>query len=133
MNKNCTIIWAEDDDDDLGLISEAAAQLGVLHLIDFVSNGEEVINKLYSAMIHKILPKLIVLDNNMPILSGSEVLNRILKFEQLKQIPVVFFTTGKLGPEQHILENHAQLFLKPASYLSYVATIKQILALCAAA
>ncbi len=130
MKENCTILWAEDDQDDLNIISEAAQELGVNHLIDFVHTGEEVLTKLYRAIIHKTLPQLIVLDNNMPVMSGAQVLKRILEFQQLKTIPVAFFTTAKMGAEEHIATHHAELFLKPSTYDTYLETIKQIVALC---
>jgi CheY-like chemotaxis protein len=129
MRENCTILWAEDDQDDIHTISEAAQELGVDHLIDFVTTGEAVLTKLYRAIIHKTLPGLIVLDNNMPVMSGAQVLKRILEFEQLQGIPVAFFTTAKMGAEDLIATHHAQLFIKPATYSTYLETIKQIVAL----
>lgn len=130
MKENCTILWAEDDQDDIDLILEAAKDLRVDHLIDFVRNGEEALNKLFRSSVNKILPQLIVLDNNMPVMSGAEALNRIVKHDQLKTIPIAFFTTGKIGSELHRIHHHAQVFLKPSSYSSFLETIKDILELC---
>ena len=130
MNRNCTILWAEDDDDDIGLISEAAGEIKVRHLIDFARNGEDALQKLFRSKLTKSLPQLIVLDNNMPIMTGFETLKQILQYEEFKSIPVVFFTTGQVGSELPLIKDHAQVFLKPSTYESFLQTIKQILALC---
>ena len=116
-------MWAEDDEDDIDIILEAARKLGVHHLIEFVTTGEDLLTKLYHSMVQGTLPQLIVLDNNMPVMTGSDALNRIVEFEQLRTIPVAFFTTGQLGAEHHIATHHAQLFLKPGSYTAYLETL----------
>src|SRR5688572_8385372 len=102
MKEGCIILWAEDDQDDITIISEAAQHLGVSKLIDFVNTGEEALTKLYSAIIRNKLPRLIVLDNNMPVMTGAQALKRILEFEELKTIPVAFFTTAQIGAEHYL-------------------------------
>lgn len=128
MKANCTILWAEDDQDDINLILDAARELGIDHLIDFVSNGKEALNRLFTCSIQKRLPQLIVLDNNMPVMTGAETLQHILQYNQLKTIPLAFFTTGKEGLQ--IIPHHAKLFIKPTSYQTFLVTIKAILDLC---
>ena len=130
MKDNCTILWAEDDQDDVALISEAAENLRVEHLIDFVGNGREAIEKLLRAALNKTLPQLIVLDNNMPIQSGYEVLLEIYPNPAINHIPVAFFTTGEFGHEMEFIRKHAKVFRKPSSYAAFLTTLQEILLLC---
>jgi len=130
MKENCTILWAEDDDDDVLMITEAAETLNVDHLIDFVPNGKECLDKLLSSIPNQTLPQLIVLDNNMPIITGYETLLLIRQHEILNDIPIAFFTTGNSGSEMDVIKNQASVFKKPSDYATLLSTLQQVLALC---
>jgi len=130
MKENCTILWAEDDQDDVSLIAEAAETLKVGHLIDFVGNGKEAIEKLLRSALNKTLPQLIVLDNNMPIQSGYETLLEIYPNPAINHIPVAFFTTGEFGLEMEFIRKHAKVFRKPSSYSAFLGTLQEIMLLC---
>ena len=130
MKENCTILWAEDDEDDVLLISEAAQTLNVGHLIDFVSNGKECLDTLLRSIQSKSLPQLIVLDNNMPIITGYETLLLIRQHEKLDNIPIAFFTTGNSGVEMDVIKTQASVFKKPSDYATLLATLEEVLSLC---
>jgi CheY-like chemotaxis protein len=130
MKENCTILWAEDDEDDVLLITEAAQNLNAGHLIDFVSNGKECLDTLLRSIQSKSLPQLIVLDNNMPIITGYETLLLIRQHEKLDSIPIVFFTTGNSGTEMDIIKSQASVFKKPSDYATLLSTLEQVLSLC---
>ena len=130
MKENCTILWAEDDDDDVLMITEAAETLNVGHLIDFVPNGKECLDKLLISISNQTLPQLIVLDNNMPIITGYETLLLIRQYEILNDIPFAFFTTGNSGTEMDVIKNQASVFKKPSDYATLLSTLQQVLDLC---
>jgi CheY-like chemotaxis protein len=130
MKDNCSILWAEDDEDDILLITEAAETLNADHLIDFVCNGKECLETLLRSIPNKSLPQLIVLDNNMPIITGYEALLLIRQHQQLNGIPVAFFTTGNSGAEMDVIKNQAHIFKKPSDYATLLATLRELLALC---
>jgi len=130
MKENCTILWAEDDDDDVLMISEAAETLKVGHLIDFVPNGKECLDKLLRSIPNQTLPQLIVLDNNMPIITGYETLLLIRQHERLNDIPIAFFTTGNSGTEMDVIKSQASVFKKPSDYATLLSTLQQVLDLC---
>lgn len=132
MKPDCTILWAEDDEDDVLFIEEAAEALKVSHLIDFVFNGKEVLTKLEVATSNKTLPQLIVLDYNMPVMSGAEALASIITQDHLKHIPIVLFTTGTLRSESNHLRQHASVFKKPSDRDGFVTMVREIMALCKA-
>jgi CheY-like chemotaxis protein len=130
MKENCTILWAEDDEDDVLLITEAAQNLNAGHLIDFVSNGKECLDTLLRSIQSKSLPQLIVLDNNMPIITGYETLQLIRQHKKLDGIPIVFFTTGNSGTEMDVIKTQASVFKKPSDYATLLSTLEQVLSLC---
>ncbi|HSC55549.1 MAG TPA: response regulator [Phnomibacter sp.] len=130
MKDNCTILWAEDDEDDVLMISEAAKTLNVDHLIDFVPNGKECLDTLLRSIQSQSLPQLIVLDNNMPIITGYETLLLIRQHEKLNDIPVAFFTTGNSGAEMNVIRTQASVFKKPSDYATLLSTLQEVLSLC---
>lgn len=86
------VLVAEDDEDDKIFISDAFNQLKMLNNVNFVENGEELINHLNSS---DPLPDLIFLDLNMPVVNGIQALKIIKKDKILRKIPVVVLTTSK--------------------------------------
>ncbi len=93
-----TILVAEDDPDHQILIKEALNRTRVLNDISFVENGQEALDFLRHK--GKYLgnkdepPGLILLDLNMPLKSGHEVLHEIKGDPDLRSIPVVILTTS---------------------------------------
>src|SRR3569833_283526 len=93
MQKN-TILWADDDADDLMLMKEILIKNNRNYEIVEVRNGKEALDFLQKSKETAHLPCLIILDINMPILDGKETLSILKKEEAYKSIPVVVFTTS---------------------------------------
>ncbi len=98
--KSILILIAEDDEEDKMLIQEALEENRLANRLEFVSNGEELLEYL----LHKgkfsdkkafPLPGLILLDLNMPKKDGREALKEIKDHPELRRIPVVILTTSK--------------------------------------
>jgi CheY-like chemotaxis protein len=94
-----TILLAEDDPDDIYLISEAVDECGLEVQLFVVQNGEELLNYLYQrgndATGEKAVPPdLILLDLNMPFKDGREALEEIKKDPAISSIPVIVLTTS---------------------------------------
>lgn len=94
-----TILMAEDDPDDRLLIKEAMEGLKTIKSLEFVENGEDLINYLlhrgaYTHLQKASLPCLIILDLNMPIKDGREALKEIKNHPELRKIPIVVLTTS---------------------------------------
>src|SRR6185295_5420922 len=94
MKKN-TILWADDDADDLQMMREILLKNNKDYNIVEVNNGKEALNYLSRAKENHALPCLIILDINMPVLDGKEALSLIKKNMDFQQIPVVVFTTSE--------------------------------------
>jgi CheY-like chemotaxis protein len=58
------------------------------------------------------LPNLILLDWNLPKVSGSEVLQRIKRHEKLRRIPVLVFSSSEADEDVHTAyDNHANGYI----------------------
>lgn len=130
MKPDCTILWAEDDPDDILFIEEAAEALKVSHLIEFVYNGKDVLHKLDVAEANKTLPQLIVLDYNMPIMTGAETIAVLITKDHFKHIPIVLFTTGDIRKERSYILQHATIYKKPSDRDGFISMVREIMELC---
>jgi len=98
--KSVVILVADDDADDRLMIFEALKENHLANDIQFVENGEELMDYLhrkgkYSDPAKSPRPGLILLDLNMPKKDGRECLKEIKQNQQIKDIPVIVLTTSK--------------------------------------
>ena len=123
MKKN-TILWADDDTDDLQMMREILIKNNQDFDIREVGNGKEALTYLEQAQAAGNLPCLIILDINMPVLGGKETLATIKSREEFKFIPVVVFTTSESDLDRLFCERYnTQMITKPPSYKTLEATI----------
>lgn len=94
---NSYIIIADDDLDDQYIIKDAIAHLNVNHEFISVYNGLELMHLLNGSgkTGEKIIPDLIIMDLNMPMLDGLGALEKIKSKEELKNIPVYILSTSR--------------------------------------
>jgi len=92
--KSRYIIFADDDADDLELITGFFKQYNRnINVLEF-KDGKEVLKFLDDFALNADAPLLIVLDINMPLLNGKDVLRKIKEMPPLAAVPVVLFTTS---------------------------------------
>ena len=89
-----TVLLIDDDKDDLELLEGALKVINEDHKIVEATNGEEGLAKLRNLILEGELPCLIVLDINMPKMDGREFLTELRKYEKLRTIPIVIFSTS---------------------------------------
>ena len=71
-------------------------------LITTASTGEEALQLLFSDEVeNRSLPDLVLLDWNLPKISGSEVLQRMKEHRELAKIPVLVFSSSSAGQDIH--------------------------------
>lgn len=118
MNSSTTrpvILYAEDDFDDFDSVREALDQLAVDYEMHHAKNGVEAIELLQEHPDR--VPNLIVLDLNMPIMNGKEVLQWLKENEPFKKIPVMVFTTSSREDDVKLCQRHdCTFFRKPTLY-----------------
>ena len=94
------ILMADDDEDDILLTQKALRQGKLLNELFCVRDGEELLDYLlhrgeYADAAKAPRPGVILLDLNMPRKDGREALKEIKAHPDLKDIPIVVFTTSK--------------------------------------
>lgn len=100
-NKDTLVILMADDDEDDILLTRKALQKGkLLNPLHTVHDGEELLDYLlhrgdYTDEEKAPRPGVILLDLNMPRKDGREALKEIKAHDDLKDIPIVVFTTSK--------------------------------------
>lgn len=99
------ILLADDDKDDCFLFREALSELPIASQLTTVHDGEQLMS--YLAEHTKDLPDVLFLDLNMPRKNGFECLTEIKHNDEIKQLPVIMFSTSyprDMGYEQDIIK-----------------------------
>jgi len=112
--KPLSILFADDDPEDREHLQYALLQAdATLHLIQ-VRNGAEVIEYLSLCRDHE-LPDMLILDYNMPLVNGLEVLVKIGKDARYAAIPKVMYSTSDapFHKEMCLHAGACQYFVKP--------------------
>jgi len=131
--KLVTILIADDDSDDRLLMKRLLKQSRLYNDLRFVEDGEELLDYLhqrgpYSAAGAAPRPGLILLDLNMPKISGREALAEIKTDPNLRTIPIVVLTTSKA--QQEIYRSYdlgANSFItKPVNFEAMVEIIRAV-------
>jgi CheY-like chemotaxis protein len=118
MTGDSLIFVVDDDREDRQILQEYFEDIGMGERVRYFENGEQAIASLESSTKTSALPKLIVLDLNMPILNGTQAL-RILKHDpRFKQIPVIILSTSENEEEKRkcISYGAVDYLVKPMSF-----------------
>jgi CheY-like chemotaxis protein len=94
------ILIAEDDEEDRMLARDALEESRLANPIHFVEDGVELLDFLhrrgpYAPPEAAPRPGLILLDINMPRMTGLEALREIKEDPELRRIPVIILTTSR--------------------------------------
>jgi CheY-like chemotaxis protein len=127
------ILMADDDVDDRLLVEEALSEAGVPHQLQFAEDGLALLDQLrrggrQPGAEPAPCPELILLDLNMPLKDGREVLREIRADRNLCRIPVVVFTTSRADTDiRQMYELGANSFVsKPAAFADLVRLMKRL-------
>lgn len=117
MTSKHTILYAEDDPDDLLMVREAFQQHDHIEVVH-AANGGEALHILKSMHADGYLPCLVILDINMPVMDGKQALKKIRTEEDLKKVSVVLFSTSNsLADKNFAAQLEAELITKPLTYM----------------
>ena len=131
MQKN-TILWADDDADDLLMMREILMKNGQHFELVEVRNGREALDYLNKARIKGKLPCLVILDINMPILDGKKTLSIIKEDKELNALPVVMFTTSNSELDRMYCQKfNTRMITKPPDFQTLQSTVLEMLQFCA--
>jgi two-component system response regulator len=126
------ILLVEDNPDDVELI-RAFSKYDIAKRIHVVRNGAEALDFIFCTGLYgdrKIenRPKVVLLDVNLPMVNGLEVLRRIRGDLRTQTIPVVMFTSS--GDESDIIESYQlgvnSYVVKPGKFEQFNETVREI-------
>ena len=128
MSSGYLVVMADDDNEDQLLMKHAFEENNLPATLHFVEDGVELFEYLEKQGPSGKLPSLILLDLNMPRMSGKEVLQKIKADAVLKKIPVIIFSTSSLDSDiEHCYEFGASSYItKPSGYSHLVTIAKNI-------
>ena len=124
------LLYAEDDLDDFESLQDAIGQLTDKYQLVHARNGTEVISLLQDELSEN-LPCLIILDLNMPVMDGKEILLWLKKNDDYKNIPVIIFTTSSREEDVKLCQTyHCTFFRKPTLYRDLLHVAQTMLDQC---
>ncbi len=115
ITKLAHILLVEDNEGDILLTKEAFEECKVKTQISVAKNGQEALDFLFKRGVYTNVkkPNLILLDINIPIFNGHEVLKKIKADSNLKKIPVIMLTTSSNQKDiDEAYSNHCNSFVK---------------------
>lgn len=96
MNRVINILLVEDDNLDQMEVQRTLAKKGIVHRLTIAKNGEEALRLLNDKTGDVFMgkPDIILLDLNMPKMSGLELLPKIKMNSEWNDIKIFFLTTS---------------------------------------
>ena len=126
------ILLVDDDVDDREVLGDAMQELTVPVTMVFAENGIQALDELNEWHKDGKLPCLIVLDLNMPKMSGTETLQNIKRDERFKRIPTIIYSTS-INPherEKCMLLGAHSFITKPISTKEMMETANTLVDIC---
>ncbi len=133
MTNEQIILLVEDNDDDAELTTLAFKAARLSNRVVRVSDGVEALDYLnargsYADRDVADVPALVLLDINLPRLSGLEVLAAIRATPPIQHVPVVVLTSSdeekdRLAAYSHCANSYVR---KPVDYDAFVAAAKEL-------
>jgi len=125
-----TILLVEDNTDDVDLTVRALKQNHLLNKVYIARDGAEAINMLFGTESTPAIPtpEVVLLDLNLPKISGLDVLRRIRADERTKLLPVVVLTTS--SEDRDRIESYSlganSYITKPVEFEQFSKAVKQL-------
>jgi len=127
------ILLVEDNPDDEALTLRALKKNHITNEVVVARDGAEALDYLLGSGAHagrdtSVLPQLVLLDLNLPKVSGLDVLRRIRADEKTKRLPVVLLTSSK--QDRDLLDGYelgANSYVrKPVDFTAFAEAVRQL-------
>jgi two-component system response regulator len=133
MKAEKAILLVEDNPSDVGLTQRAFAKSHIGNPLVVVEDGESALHYLmgegeYAGRDVSVLPAVVLLDLNLPKISGHEVLRCIRADARIRRLPVVILTSS--AEEQDIARGYDlgvnSYIRKPVDFRQFAHCIEQL-------
>jgi len=127
------ILLVEDNASDAELTLRVLKKHHVVNKFQLVTDGEEALDFFFgtgkfSTRDISLLPRLVILDINLPKVDGLEVLRKIKADERTKSIPVVMLTSSK--EQSDIIAGYKlganSFIVKPVDFKKFMETVEEL-------
>lgn len=126
------IVMVDDSEDDIVIAQRCHRRAGLRNPFVALPGGQPLLDHLAQVEAGRApMPALVLLDINMPDISGFEVLHKIRSNDTFRQVPVVMMLTNSDDPEdiRRAKEGGASgLQVKPTRVKDYVAFFESLAA-----
>lgn len=132
LGKEVTIIMVEDDEGHARLIEKNVRRAGVNNEIIPFTNGMDALDYILgpdrSGEVSRDRYLLILLDLNLPDMSGTDILEKVKSNPHTRRLPVVILTTTDDEREiQRCYDLGANVYItKPVDYEGFANAIRQL-------
>ena len=123
-----TIVMVEDDEGHARLIEKNLKRAGVYNDVKHFASGTAAVHYLLGPNRPKTNPLLVLLDLNLPYMSGIDILGQLKEDEQLRMAPVIVLTTTDDEREiRRCYELGCNVYItKPVNYETFAMAIRQL-------
>jgi CheY-like chemotaxis protein len=127
------ILLCEDNPDDEALTLRALKKNHIGNQVVIAHDGAEALDWLFGEGAHagrdtRIQPQVVLLDLNMPKISGLDVLKRIREDERTRLVPVVVLTSSK--EDEDLVRSYAlganSYVRKPVDFAEFIEAVKRL-------
>ncbi|MEX2534202.1 MAG: response regulator [Trueperaceae bacterium] len=127
------ILLVEDNEDDVDLTLRALARQNIANHIEVARDGADALDFIFARGSYTRrdpldLPQLVLLDINLPKMSGLEVLKRLRGEQVTRMVPVVMLTTSK--QERDVVESYTSgansYVQKPIDFREFSEAVRQL-------
>jgi CheY-like chemotaxis protein len=132
MNRS-PILLVEDNKDDELLTLRGLKKNHVANEIVVVRDGAEALDYLFATGAYasrdvRVLPQVVLLDLNLPLIGGLDVLKRVRADDRTKLLPVVVLTSSK--EEEDIIKSYSLgangYVRKPVNFDAFMEAVKAL-------
>jgi CheY-like chemotaxis protein len=135
IKPRATILLIEDNLADQEMTRRALARVDASIQLVIVDDGEQALDYLLRRDIYcraedSPRPDLVLLDLNLPKLSGKDLIARIRGHEQIRHVPLLVLTTSQA--DEDVLESYRlgcnSYLVKPSRFDQFVSAIERVMA-----
>jgi CheY-like chemotaxis protein len=124
------IVMIEDDEGHARLIERNIRRAGISNIVRHFLDGTSALDYIFNGADGPVRngPALVLLDLNLPDMSGTEILAKIKASEKLKRTPVVVLTTTDDKVEiQRCYDLGCNVYItKPVNYEAFADAIRKL-------